>query len=64
MGRLGALPSNALLEQRPMTEFTVTDRHYCRYPRCRSRLPAPLHSGLPFRVLPHPLSCLRSQDGA
>jgi hypothetical protein len=25
-----------------MTEFTETLRHYCRNPRCRSKLPAPL----------------------
>jgi hypothetical protein len=25
-----------------MTEFTQTLRHYCRNPRCRSKLPSPL----------------------
>jgi hypothetical protein len=25
-----------------MTDFIVTDRHYCRNPRCRSKLPAPV----------------------
>jgi hypothetical protein len=27
-----------------MTDFAVTDRHYCRNPRCRSKLPAPVAS--------------------
>jgi hypothetical protein len=25
-----------------MTDFPVTDRHYCRNPRCRSKLPSPV----------------------
>jgi hypothetical protein len=27
-----------------MTDFAVTDRHYCRSPRCRPKLPAPVAS--------------------